>query len=175
MNLAGCRTSYDQGNLESGPLHFFCHMFHLSQRRGDQSAQSHSIHLMFFGCFDDILTRDHHSQVYNFIMIALKDDTHDILTDIMNISFYCRHQNLFLGLWFQRRTVIDQRGQDVDCFLHHTSALHHLGQKHFTVSKQLSHSLHPIHEGTFNNLYRIWIKSADLLYVRFQKIRYTFY
>ncbi len=52
--------------------------------------------------------------------------------------------SLFLG--------VHERLQIGDCTLHDSCAFHYLRKEHFTVSKQIAHNLHAIHERSLDDL-----------------------
>jgi len=41
------------------------------------------------GCWDDLLTWSHHSEVHHFEVVARQHNSNDVLTDVMDISLHC--------------------------------------------------------------------------------------
>ena len=87
---------------------------------------------MLFGRVDDLLRRNHHTEIDHFKVVALQDNSDDVLADVMDITLDRRHDDRAVGvlafnvagLFFLCLDVGQQIG---DSFLHHAGRLHHLG------------------------------------------------
>ena len=108
-------------------LHFFRHMRHFFQRGRNQSRQADDVGILCLGFGQNLRARHHHAHVHNFEVIALQDDRHDVLTDVMHITLHRRNNDLALGLggyagtlFFCQLFFLDIGHQMCDSLLHHT-------------------------------------------------------
>ena len=108
---------------------------------------------MFFLCFpDNLFCRHHHAHINNIIVIAGHNHSDDILTNIMDVTFYCCQENstctlsafCFFGfnIWLK----------DSDRLFHGSGSLNNLWQEHFTFTKQLPDGIHTVHQWAFDDI-----------------------
>ena len=70
-----------------------CHIHHFFQARSYQSWESYNIRFHLNGFAHYLLSRDHHTHVHHLIAIAGKNDSNDILSDIVDVAFHSRQQH----------------------------------------------------------------------------------
>ncbi len=89
------RGSTDQErNLEFSALHLACDMNHLVEGGGDEAAEADNVHLMLAGCSEDLVAWHHDAEIDHLVAIAGKDNTDDVLADVVDITLDRRHQDL---------------------------------------------------------------------------------
>ena len=129
MNSGSCSTTDQQRNFKSLFFHFFGHVHHFIQRRGDQTTQANDIHFVFFGCCQYFFTRNHYPDVNDFEVITSQNDAYNIFSDIMHIPFYGRHQ--YLSCIFSRIAIFKffffKEGHQIrHRFFHYPGRFHYL-------------------------------------------------
>ena len=137
--VAGGRSTDQQRNLHASTLHLFGDVDHFIQRRSDQTRQTDHVNVVLDRFLKDLLARDHHTQVNDFVVVTAQYHANDIFTDVMHVAFNGRQQNLaaatvhgHAGCQF---FFFHERQQVSDRFFHHASGLDHLRQKHFPATK----------------------------------------
>ena len=150
-------------------------MNHLVKRWCDQSAQSYDIHFLLTRCLKYLLTGNHYAEIYYIIIIAAKYNSYNILSDIVNITFYCRHQYLSFRLRAFFFCRFYKRQQICNCFLHYPRALYYLREKHFPFSEKITDNIHSVHQRTFDNLYRLVKKFSRLFSIFIYVFNNSFY
>ena len=113
-------------------LHLTSDVYHLIQRRRDQTREADDVAVFFFGHFQNLVGRDHHAQINHFEVITLQHDTHDVLTDIVYVALNSRHQDFALRLRLPVFFSFDIGQQVSDGLFHNSGAFYHLWQEHFT-------------------------------------------
>ena len=61
---------------------------HLIEGWSDQAREANNISLLPLASVNNILTTLHDTHVNNFVVVATKDDSNDVLTNIMHVSFH---------------------------------------------------------------------------------------
>ena len=123
-------------------------MDHLFQRRGDQSAEADDICFFSPCCFEDFISRDHDSQVDDFIVIATQNYRNDVFPNVVHVAFDSGEQHLSLLMCFPFLRVLFgfQPGSEPgNCFFHHPCAFHHLGEEHFSGTEPFANPVHSFH------------------------------
>ena len=87
----GC-TPNKNGDVNIQTIELFGHIHHLVQRRSNESRQSDYIYLLFYRPLDDYFGRYHYPQIDDLIVITCQNHTYNILSYIVDISFYSSHQ-----------------------------------------------------------------------------------
>ena len=167
MRAAGGRASNQQRHLESLALHFARHVYHLVERRRNQAAQAHQVHLPFARHLQNLFCRHHDAQVNQFIVVAGQYHAHDVLTNIVYVTLHRGHQDAGHGLPpAQRQLFRFQIGQqNGHGLLHHPRGLHHLRQEHLAGTEQVAHDVHAVHQRAFDDAQRAGIFQARLFHV----------
>ena len=159
--------SNQQRDLQSLTLHLYGDVDHLVQGRGDQTGQPDDIGVVFFRRVQDLLRRHHHTEVDHFKVVALQNNSDDILTDIVDVALDGRHDDGAVGvlashcagLFFFR---LDIRQQVRNGLLHHPGRLHHLGQEHLAGAEEVTDDVHTVHQRTLDHLDRATSRGGDL-------------
>ena len=111
-------------------------MHHFIERRRDQSTEPDNIDFLFAGGPQYFICWHHHPEVNNVIIVTCQHDTHNVLADVMHISFDGSHQNFPFDTGFTGLFVCFQVGSEIrHCQLHHPRTLYHLGKEHLTLAK----------------------------------------
>ena len=155
MGRAGRRTADQQRDINRLALHFRRHKHHFIQRWRDQPGQADNVGLFIERGFQDRLTGHHHTQINNFIAIALHDHADDVLANIVDIAFHGGEHNLAgrgPGLAGSGLFLLHKGDQMGDGLFHHPGGFHHLGQEHLALAKQVTHDIHPVHQRAFNDM-----------------------
>ena len=126
-------------------------------------------------CFQYFFAGYHHSQINDLVIVAAQNDTHNIFTNIVNITFHSRHHNfrhvnhrvrLFL-FFFHKRFKIGHS------LFHYAGAFHDLRQKHFSVTKKVAHNFHACHQRSFNHFQSQVKFCTDFFGVLYDMFRYA--
>ena len=170
MQLAGCSTTYHNRNIQSCSLQFFGHIDHFLETWGNQTAQTDDIHMLLLCLPDNLFRRNHYPHVDNLIVITGHDDTNDVLADIMHISLdgsqkhfsgtFATFSFFCFNIWLE----------DAYCLFHRPGGLHHLGQEHLSLAKELSDGIHTRHERTLDDVDGMRIFLQGFLHVFFQMV-----
>ena len=152
MNAAGRRAADQQGNVQSGPVHFLGHVGHLGQGRSDQPTEPDDVHLLLPGCFDDPFHGNHHAQIYDLVVVAAQHHGHDVLADVMHVALHCGHQHLA-----GRPDAPPLHGLQIGIkhrhgLFHDPGRPDHLGQEHLARPEQVADLVQPGHQGSFDDL-----------------------
>ena len=146
-----------QRQFEVLTLHLAGDVYHLVERRSNQTAESDHVRLFRRGAFEDLFAGDHHPHVDHLIVITGKHDADDVLANIVNVALdrceddfslrldllaRCSHRN-FLGL--------HERRQVRHSLFHHTGRLDHLGQEHLARAEQIADHAHAGHQRAFDH------------------------
>lgn len=96
---------------------------------------------------DDGLARLHDAHIDDLVVVASKNDTNNILTNVVDITFDGGEDNcsVVLNSLSSFSTGCYLLGfhewcQVVDGLLHYSSRLDYLGQEHFTTSEVITHN-----------------------------------
>jgi len=106
----------------------------------------------------------------DFIVVAAKDNSNNILSDVMNITFHCcqyYHSSIATFL------LLHELDQVVHSFFHHTCSLNDLGQEHLASTKALSDNVHTIHQRTFDDLQRLAVLTSCFLNILFDEFSFS--
>ena len=112
----------------------------------------------------------HDAQVDDFKVVALQHDADDIFADVMNVALHRGQQDfpvIATAAGFFRLDVGLQVGNGL---FHDTGGLDHLGQEHFSFTKEVAHGIHPVHQGTLYDLYRCVIGQSGGLGILFNEL-----
>ena len=141
----GCSATNHQWNLTLTEiiitLHLLSNISHFFKRRCDQARQSNNIGILFFGAFQNLGTRNHHTHIGNFKVITLQDDSHNIFTNIVHIAFYSSHHDFAFSFGFaptsnvQAFFFLDIGNQNCNRLLHYARTFYHLRQEHLALTK----------------------------------------
>ena len=133
MATACGRSTDEQRHTQAGAAQLCGNIDHLFERGGDEAAQPHQVDLLAQRSLNDAVGWDHHAEVDDVVVVAGKNDRHDVLADVVNVALHGRHQDALPPL-HQRRIceplglhVGDEPGHRP---LHGACALHHLRQEH---------------------------------------------
>ena len=155
-------------------------MRHFFQRRRYQTGQADDIDLMFFRFMQYRICGHHHTQINHFIVIALQHHADNIFTNIVYITFDCRHQDFAITAADRIFFRLQVRHQMRHGLFHHARGLHHLWQEHLAFTKQITNDVHAIHQWTFYHMqwtfrllpgfFRIFVNViGDAFYQRMRK------
>ena len=139
MQLRGDGATNHNRGREAGLLHLVGYVYHLFERRGNQSRQTEQVGLFVMYRFDDFFRRYHHAEVDHFVIITCQYNRDDVFADVVHIAFNGSKDDLAgfgrTGRCFLR---FDGRLKDGDGFLHRTCRFHDLRQEHFSRTEQLA-------------------------------------
>lgn len=76
-------------NFKSSLLELLSVEDHLVKWWGDQTREANNVCIFPDASIYNWLARAHDTHIYDFVVIATKYDTYNILSDIMDISFNC--------------------------------------------------------------------------------------
>mmetsp|Transcript_68863 Transcript_68863/g.161923 ORF Transcript_68863/g.161923 Transcript_68863/m.161923 type:complete len:438 (-) Transcript_68863:1840-3153(-) len=178
--LGGRGTTNHEGHLQASSFHLLRHVHHLIQRRSNQPRKSDDVHLLL-NCFvEDVVARHHHSHVDHLEIVAPQHDTHDVLADVMHVSFHRCHQHGAVVLWLVRvfargkggcSLLFLHEGREVGhSLLHHTGALDNLRQEHLTRSEEVADDAHSLHQRPLDDMQRNFQVRTRLLSVLLNKL-----
>ena len=162
MNLGCGRAADQQGDGKALPLHLGGNMYHLVQRRCDQTRQPDHIDIFTLCRFKDFRRWHHDAKVNDFVVVAGQHNANDVFTDIMHIALHCCHEDLTCGLLFAVFFGLDVRRQNSDGLFHHAGGFHHLGEEHFTRPKEITEHVHTVHQWPLNHVERAGCPLAGL-------------
>ena len=94
-------------------------MHHLIQRWGDQAGEADQVGLLAPGSIEDSFARNHNAEIDDLEIIALKHDTDDFFSNIVNISLHCSRNNFAVGLVFAILCLFHERHQVPNRPLHY--------------------------------------------------------
>ena len=157
MELTRRGTTNHDGDIHPCPLEFLGHIHHLLQTRRNQSTQSNDVHLLLLRLTHNLLCRHHHTHVDDLVVVTSHHHTHNILADVVHITFYRSQQHLSCALTTSRLLGLDIGLQNLHGLFHGACRLHHLGQEHLTFAKQLSYGIHARHQGSLDDIHRMGI------------------
>src|SRR5215216_6839712 len=163
MRLRGRRPADKQGDFKVLALHLLGVVHHLVQGRGNQAREPDYVRAALRRGIQDLGRRHHHPEVYHLEVVALQNDTDDVLPDVVHVALHGRHYDRALGLGSLGLLLLDERHEVRDGSLHHARALDHLRQEHPARPEEVPDHVHPVHEGTFDHLYRALVLVACLL------------
>ncbi len=69
-------------------------MAHFVERGRNQSGKPDDVRIVRLGGFQNFGRRNHDAEVNDFVVVALKHNANDVLSDIVDIAFYRRHHDL---------------------------------------------------------------------------------
>ena len=72
-------------------------MHHFIQTWRNQTRKSNDISTPSLGFIQYFIGGNHHTDVFDFVIITSQNDTYDVFTDIVNIPFHSGHQDFTLG------------------------------------------------------------------------------
>ena len=91
VRLGRSRATDHQRQIHFQALHFFCHVHHFIQRRGDQTTQANQVNIFLFGLFQNFCRGHHHAHIDDFEVIALQHHADNVFTNVVHIAFYRGH------------------------------------------------------------------------------------
>ena len=144
-------------DLHAAPFHLRGDMDHFIQRRRDQPAKADDIRAFLDGGGQNLVARHHDSEVGDFKAIAGQHDTHDVLADVMHVTFDRGHDDPPRAAlrWVREFLLLHEGLQISDALLHHAGAFHDLREEHFASAKKIAHNAHAVHERTFDDEQRL--------------------
>ena len=95
-----------QRDLQPLTLHLDGEVDHLVQGRRDQARQPDDVGVVLLGRVQDLLGRHHHAEVDHFVVVALQDDSDDVLADVVDVALDGRHDDRAVGVL--RRSLAGQ-------------------------------------------------------------------
>src|SRR5204862_648735 len=125
----------------------------------DQAAQANQVDALGAGGLQDLLTRHHHAEIEDLVIVTAQYHADDVLADVVDVALDGRHQDLATrlpltgGMTLPARRL-HERHQVGDCFLHHAGALDHLWQEHLASAEQVADDVHAVHQRSLDNVER---------------------
>ncbi len=122
------------------------HVAHFVERRRDKTAETDDVGTDFRSLVENLLRRDHNSQVDHVETVAAEHHVDDVFADVVHVAFDRRHENLsgaatgVVGL-----LRLDERLEPRHGVFHHARTLNHLRQKHFAFAEKRAHLVHARH------------------------------
>ncbi len=140
-------------------LHLLRHVDHLVERRRDEPRQPDEIDILTARRLENLLARNHDTEIDHLVVIALEDDADNVLANVVYIAFHGRDDHPTVGLALTAAApllllLLDEGDKMSDSLLHHPRAFHNLRQKHLSGAKQVTDDIHAVHQGTFDHLQR---------------------
>ena len=134
-------------------------MHHFIQTWRNQTRKSNDISTPSLGFVQYFIGGNHHTDVFDFVIITSQNDTYDVFTDIVYIPFYGGHQDFTLGFCIGVEGFLGfQIGLQVGYgFFHNPCTLHNLGKEHFSGAEQIAHVVHAIHQRSFNYMQGLFV------------------
>ena len=173
MHGAGGCSAYHHGDRDTS-LGQLTHGFgHFRQRWGYKSRQAYGIWLIFQGSTHDVFRRYHYTQVYDLVAVASHHHGNDVLAYVVHVALHRGKQHLaltllplcLLGLYVWLKNTYGT--------LHRAGGLHHLGQEHLAFAEETAHTVHTLHERTFNNVHSPGIQGESLIEVGLETVGYS--
>ena len=196
VGLGGGGSPDEEGKREPQALHLPGHVDHLVQGGGDEAAEAHHVGLYLPGLLQDGLGGDHDPQIHHVIAVALEHHPHDVLADVVNVPLHGGQEDgagvadcagpgvgpgvgsgVPRGSGFRalRRAhhpllLLHERHQVGHGLLHDPGALHHLGEEHPPRAEEITYGVHPVHEGTFDDVQGPGRHLAGLFHVHLHEL-----
>jgi hypothetical protein len=98
VSAAGGGSADEQGQAEALALHFAGDVNHLIERWGDEATEPNNIGFLGSGTLENFLGGHHDTHIDDFVVIAGKNHTDNVLADVMDIAFDGGENNLALRL-----------------------------------------------------------------------------
>jgi hypothetical protein len=80
-------TSDQKRDIDASLSEFFSIKYHFIQARCNEAGQTDYVSLLSNRSVNDLLAINHDTHIYNLVVIAAEDDTHDIFADIVHVTF----------------------------------------------------------------------------------------
>ena len=110
---------------------------------------------MFDGRRNNFFWRNHHTKIYDFVIVASQNHAYNVFTYIVYIAFYGCHQDFSVPLLVANLFgSFNERKKIRHGFFHNPSRFYHLWQKHFPRTKQIPNDIHSCHQVNFNHFDR---------------------
>src|SRR5436190_5253032 len=101
-------------------------MYHLVERRSDEATQSDDV-CVFFPCrLENFFCRNHYAEIDDVVVIASKNYSDDIFSNVMNVAFYSCEYNLACLALRLTLLTFENRGEIGNSFFHDTRTLYNL-------------------------------------------------
>ena len=169
----GCRRSSDhQRRVHASGLHVPAYLFHLVEGRGDETADRYDVCTDLHRLFDDRLLVDHDSEIMDVESIAGKDDSGDVLSDVMNVALDGRDDHFRTARLLV--VVAHERFENIHGVSHDLRRFHHLRQEHLAFAEEGSDGFHARHQRAFNDRKGSSVFIQSLLKVGFEVFRAAF-
>ena len=148
-------------------------MDHFIQRGRDQAGKTDNVDVLFLCRFENGFGGYHDAEVNHFIVVALQYHANDVFADVMDIALDRRHQDGAVASCLAIFFCVHVRQQVGDGLFHHACGFDHLGQEHFSLTKQITDHIHAVHQRTFDDMQRLLCGKSCCLGVFFYIICYT--
>ena len=93
----------------------------------------------------NLVAGNHDTKIDHFEVIALQNNTDNVLANIVYVAFDCRHHDFAVGTQLAVFGFFDERDQVADRLFHNARRLDDLRQKHFAVAEQIADDIHAVH------------------------------
>ena len=122
---------------------------------------------MLLGRVQNLARGHHHTEVDHFKVVALQDDSNDVLADVVDVALDCGHDDRAVGVFTPHCAGLgllrlDIRQQIRNGLLHHPGRFHHLGQEHLACAKEVADDIHTVHQRALDHLDRAAPRGSDL-------------
>src|SRR6202012_2226563 len=91
------RTSDEQRHDKILPLHLLRHVHHLVERWGAEHRQPDEIEILTARGLENLLARNHDAEIDDLVVVALEDDTDDVLADVVHVALDGRNDHPAVG------------------------------------------------------------------------------
>ena len=101
---------------------------------------------------EDVLLGNHHAEVNDLVVVAAEHHTDDVLPDVVHVALDRGEEDLagLFPLAFRRRFEVGR--EPGHGLLHHAGTLDDLGEEHFAGTEEVTHDVHAVHQGAFDDL-----------------------
>ena len=175
MHAARRCAADQQRHVEALALHLRGDGAHLVERGRDETGETDNVCLLLARDLEDFRRRDHDTQIDDLVVVALENDTDDVLADIVDIALHGRHDDLAgSGLVGEARGLLLglQKGLQVsNGLLHHARGLDDLRQEHLAGAEEIADDVHAGHQRTLDDMQRLRGSLPRLLRVGLDEIR----
>ena len=135
-------------------MHGRCNGAHLLKARGDEARETHNVDILLLYGLYNRLRRNHYAKVDNVESVAREDYSDDVFSNVVNIAFYSRNQNLAAAGTVGVLSFLYVRLKYSDGFLHVACRFYDLRKKHLSCAEEFAYAVHSVHQRTGDYLER---------------------